>query len=304
MSGILDGRIAIVTGAGRGLGRAYAKALAEHGAGVIVNDLGADVAGHGRDASVAEQVADEIRAAGGRAVADHGDVTDAAACERMVQRAVQELGGLDAVINNAGIIVTKPFAESTLADFRRHWDVHVGGHFNLIKAAWPVLQAQQRGRVVLTESAAGLWGLRGQAAYGSAKGAIHGLMRTLAIEGADHGILVNSIAPGGFTRMLEQAVDDSSTLAQMQQLMPAELVAQAVVWLASDACTQSGQVISAWSGRVARVVIGGGPGLIDRKLTAQRIIEEAATVTAPPIEIHEPADGLDEVQHWIALTMS
>ncbi|HWD05839.1 MAG TPA: SDR family NAD(P)-dependent oxidoreductase [Kribbella sp.] len=292
------GRVAVVTGAGRGLGRAYARLLAQRGAKVVVNDLGAAAAGGGTDTSVAEDVAAEIRNAGGDAVADGSDVSDPQAAEGIVQRAIDTFGGIDIVVNNAGILTNQRFEDATWEDFERFFRVHLGGHVNVTKAAWPHMKTQRRGRVVCTESGAGLYGLIGQATYSAAKGAVHGLMRTLALEGRDHGILVNAVAPGGFSRMHEAAIDDPQMLERTRRAMPAELVAPAVVWLASDEFTGSGQVYSAWAGRVARIGIGTGPGFVDRALTPE-IIAEHVAVLGDLGDFYEPVDSLDEVSAWL-----
>jgi len=293
----LHDKVAVITGAGRGLGRAYALAFAERGARVVVNDLGSDVEGSGSSAAVAEEVVDLIRSQGGDAVADCHDVASADGGVALVRRALDAYGRLDIVVNNAGICRDKPFAESTLEDFALNWRIHVGGHVNVTGAAWPVMQKQHHGRVIMTASGAGLFGLRGQAAYSCAKGAIHGLMRTLAIEGAEHGILVNSICPGGFSRMHEAAFPDPDVREMMRNAMPPELVAPAVVWLASDECRITGQELSVWSGRVSRVVVGTGRGLYDRQLSAEKIAEHWDDVSSVA-DLYEPLDGIDDVVHW------
>jgi NAD(P)-dependent dehydrogenase (short-subunit alcohol dehydrogenase family) len=157
--------------------------------------------------------------------------------------------------------------------------------------------SQRYGRIVTTGSGAGLFGLRNQSAYAAAKGAIHGLTRTLAIEGADHGILVNCICPGAYSRMHEAAFSDPATLAAMREAMPAELVAPAVVWLASDECQANGQELSVWSGRAARVVVGTGRGLCDRALSPEMIRERWNRIESND-GLYEARDGIDDVMHW------
>lgn len=294
----LSNRVAIVTGAGRGLGRAYAEALTERGARVVVNDLGTDGEGSGSDPAIAQSVVDEIISKGGKAVADNSDITDTAMSRAIVERAIETFGDIDIVINNAGICGNQAFTDTSLADFERYWRIHVAGSINLIQAAWPHLVSKNYGRVVLTESGAGLYGLRGQSAYSAAKGAVHGLMRTLAIEGRDHGILVNAVSPGGFSRMHEAAIDDPDMLDWTRRSMPPELVAPALVWLASDACRVSGEVYSVWSGRMARVGIGTGAGLYDRSLTPEAIRDHYSEV-ADTIPLYEAADSLDEIAAWL-----
>jgi len=197
------GRVAIVTGAGGGLGRLHALALAQRGAKVLVNDLGGAVDGSGGSVSAAQAVVDEIRAAGGEALANGASVTDFAAVEAMVQQAVDAWGRVDILVNNAGILRDKSFAKMDMADFRLVVEVHLMGAANCCKAVWPHMVAQQYGRIVMTTSSTGLYGNFGQSNYGAAKLAQVGLMQTLAIEGAKNNIRVNALAPTAATRMTE-----------------------------------------------------------------------------------------------------
>jgi NAD(P)-dependent dehydrogenase (short-subunit alcohol dehydrogenase family) len=294
----LKDRVAVVTGAGRGLGKAYVELLAERGAQVVVNDLGTDPSGAGNDSSVAKEVVEQIIAAGGQAISDGNDVSTPAGGQAIVDRAVREFGGVDILVNNAGICGNQPFLNATLEDFEHYWRIHLGGHVNLCKAVWPLMIAQNRGRIIMTESGAGLYGLAGQATYAAAKGAVHGLMRTLALEGAEHGILVNSVAPGGFTRLQEAAVDDPDMLSMLKESLAPELVAPAIVWLASDECRANGQVISAWNGRVVRTVIGAGTGLRNLSLTPDTVLAGYESVTSTD-SLYEPRDALDDVATWL-----
>ena len=204
------GRVAIVTGAGGGLGRQHALALARRGARVVVNDLGPG----------ARQVAEEIRAAGGEALASEASVTDFAAVEAMVRQAIEAWGRVDILVNNAGILRDKTFAKMDLADFRLVLDVHLMGAVHGCKAVWETMRAQRYGRIVMTTSSSGLYGNFGQSNYGAAKMALVGLMQTLALEGEKYGIRVNCLAPTAATRMTEG-------------LMPPEVLAQ----LAPEAVT-------------------------------------------------------------------
>ena len=221
----LTGRVAIVTGAGGGLGKQHALLLASRGARVLVNDLGGDVHGEGGSVSAAQQVVDEIRAAGGEAMANGASVTDFAAVEQMVQQAMDAWGRVDILVNNAGILRDKSFAKMSLDDFRLVMDVHVMGAVHCTKAVWPIMQAQQYGRIVMTTSSSGLYGNFGQANYGAAKMALAGLMQTLSIEGEKYGIRVNCLAPTAATRMTEglmpQAVLDA---LEPRAVTPAMLV--------------------------------------------------------------------------------
>ena len=219
------GRVAIVSGAGGGLGKQHALALAARGAKVVVNDLGGDVHGVGGSVSAAQAVVDEIRAAGGEAIANGASVTDFEAVKNMVLQAMDTWGRVDILVNNAGILRDKSFAKMELADFKLVMDVHVMGAVHCTKAVWPIMQAQQYGRIVMTTSSSGLYGNFGQANYGAAKMALAGLMQTLSIEGEKYGIRVNCLAPTAATRMTEglmpQAVLDA---LQPQAVTPAMLV--------------------------------------------------------------------------------
>ena len=219
------GRVAIVTGAGGGLGRQHALALAARGAKVLVNDLGGAVDGSGGSVSAAQGVVNEIMAAGGVARANGASVTDFAAVQAMVQQALDAWGRVDILVNNAGILRDKSFAKMEMDDFRRVVDVHLMGAAHCCKAVWPHMQAQHYGRILMTTSSTGLYGNFGQANYGAAKLAQVGMMQTLAIEGAKYGIHVNALAPTAATRMTE-ALFPQEVLAALQpeSVVPAMLV--------------------------------------------------------------------------------
>ena len=195
-----DGRVAVVTGAGRGIGRAHALLLADRGASVVVNDLGGSMDGVGEDPGPAAAVAAEIVAAGGAAIADSSDVATTAGSQALVEAAVERFGRVDIVVNNAGIIRWAGFPEADLDNLERHLAVHVAGSFNTTRAAWPHMVEQGYGRVVMTTSA-GLFGLPDNLSYATAKGAVIGLTRSLTTAGAAHGIKINLIAPAAMTRM-------------------------------------------------------------------------------------------------------
>ena len=224
------GRVAIVTGAGGGLGRLHALALAQRGAKVLVNDLGGAVDGRGRSVGAAQAVADEIRAAGGEALASSASVTDFVAVQAMVQQAVDAWGRVDILVNNAGILRDKSFAKMEMDDFRLVMEVHLMGAVHCCKAVWPLMQAQQYGRIVMTTSSTGLYGNFGQSNYGAAKLAQVGLMQTLAIEGAKHGIRVNALAPTAATRMTEGLMP-----AEVLEMLQPEAVVPAMLVLAAEA---------------------------------------------------------------------
>jgi NAD(P)-dependent dehydrogenase (short-subunit alcohol dehydrogenase family) len=208
MSIRFDGRVAIVTGAGGGLGRLHALALAARGAAVVVNDLGGTLEGNGAAATAANAVAEEIRAAGGKAIANGASVTDPAAVQAMVDAAMREWCRVDILVNNAGILRDKSFSKMELADFRLVLDVHLMGAVHCTKAVWDVMRAQNYGRIVMTTSSTGLFGNFGQANYGAAKMALVGLMQTLSIEGAKNNIRVNCLAPTAATRMTENLMPE------------------------------------------------------------------------------------------------
>ncbi|MBS0509202.1 MAG: SDR family NAD(P)-dependent oxidoreductase [Proteobacteria bacterium] len=219
------GRVAIVTGAGGGLGRQHALALAARGAKVLVNDLGGAVDGSGGGVGAAQAVVDEIRAAGGQALASGASVTDFAAVQAMVRQAQDAWGRVDILVNNAGILRDKSFAKMDMADFALVVQVHLMGAAHCCKAVWPLMQAQNYGRIVMTTSSTGLYGNFGQANYGAAKLAQVGLMQTLAIEGAKHGIHVNALAPTAATRMTEGLLPPEVLAAlKPEAVVPAMLV--------------------------------------------------------------------------------
>jgi len=253
-----DGRVAIVTGAGRGIGRAHALLLAERGASVVVNDLGGSMQGDGTDPGPASSVAAEIVASGGAAVADGNDVATAAGAQAVVDGAVERFGRVDILINNAGIIRWAGFPEADADNLAAHLAVHVGGSFNTTRAAWPHMVGQGYGRVVMTTST-GLFGLPQNLSYATAKAAVIGLTRSLTTAGAAHGIKVNLIAPAAATRMAGQAADDEDPGASP---MSPDLVAPMVAFLAHEACSVSGEIYAAGAGRFARIFIASTRGYV------------------------------------------
>jgi NAD(P)-dependent dehydrogenase (short-subunit alcohol dehydrogenase family) len=275
----LEGKVAVVTGAGHGLGRAYVELLAERGARVVVNDLGTDVSGFGKDSTVAEHVADLIRSRGGDAIANDSDVSTPAGGSDLIATTIALFGRVDLLVNNAGICGSHLFEDATLDDFDQYWRVHLGGPVNTVKAAWPHMVAQHYGKIVLTTSVSGLFGLRGQATYAAAKCAVVGLMRILAIEGAEHGILVNTISPVAYTRM-HLAAGSRTPEADGKAAMPVEAVAPAIVWLASDRCSETNSIYNVTAGAIQRIAIVMGPGFYDPHLSPESIAENYAKVEA------------------------
>ncbi len=254
MSIDFKGRVAIVTGAGGGLGRQHALALAARGARVVVNDLGGAGDGSGASTSAAASVVQVIVQAGGEAIANGASVTDFDAVQAMVAQAMDAWGRVDVLVNNAGILRDKSFAKMELADFRLVLDVHLMGAVHCTKAVWPIMMAQKYGRIVMTTSSTGLYGNFGQANYGAAKMALVGLMQTLAIEGAKHDIRVNCLAPTAATRMtqdlLPQAVLDAF---KAEAVVPAMLVLAA-----QDAPTRTILCAGAGSFEAAHVTLTAG----------------------------------------------
>jgi len=222
--------LALVTGAGRGIGRGHALEFARHGARVVVNDLGGTRDGSGEGHSMADQVVEEIKAAGGRAVANYGSVSDESAASQMVTTAVDEFGSIDICINNAGILRDKSFKNMTDEMWDIVIDVHLRGTYLVAKAAWDQMVAQGAGgRIINTSSTSGLIGNFGQTNYGAAKAGIAGFTRVLALEGVKYGITVNTLAPAAWSRMTEDIMQESTA----DRFAP-EKVAPPVVWLCTD----------------------------------------------------------------------
>ena len=250
-----DGRVAIVTGAARGIGRAHARLLADRGCRLVVNDLGGSVGGAGSDSEPASAVVREIAESGGTAIADTNDVASAAGVQALVDAAIETFGRIDIVVNNAGIVRWAGFPEADNENLARHLAVHVGGSFNTARAAWPHMVERGYGRVVMTTST-GMFGLPNNISYAAAKAGAIGLTRSLATAGAAHGIKVNAIAPGALTRMA--GVTDADDSAQMSP----DLVAPMVAFLAHEACPVSGEIYAAGFGRFARIFIASTPGYV------------------------------------------
>ena len=256
-----DGQVAVITGAGRGLGRAHALLLASRGARVVVNDLGGSVTGDGADADAATAVADEITALGGEAVADTHSVTSAVGGQAIVDAALRAWGRVDIVINNAGIVSDAPFGDMTADRLEPLLDVHLKGAFYVTRPAWKLMRENGYGRILNTCSAAGILGNENMSNYGSAKTGLIGMTRVLAAEGAAHNIKVNAVAPIALTRMLTHSIDsagiqdDASAKAVLEDLMntylkkldPA-LVAPVVAFLTHRDCPVSGEIYTVGAG--------------------------------------------------------
>jgi NAD(P)-dependent dehydrogenase (short-subunit alcohol dehydrogenase family) len=243
-----DNRVAIVTGAGAGLGREHAKLLASRGAKVVVNDPGGSVDGRGSEHSVADKVVDEIKAAGGEAVANYDSVAEEASAANIVKTAMDTWGRLDILVANAGILRDKAFVNMPMEDFEFVLKVHLMGTVYTTKAAWPIFRDQKYGRIVVTTSGSGTVGNFGQSNYGAAKMALNGFINCLRFEGAKYNILLNAISPSAKTRMTENLIQPA-----MAQYMRPELVSPAVAYLCSEECKASGYIIAATAGTFARV---------------------------------------------------
>jgi NAD(P)-dependent dehydrogenase (short-subunit alcohol dehydrogenase family) len=269
------GRVAVVTGAGRGIGRAHALLLASRGARVVVNDLGGSMAGVGADVGVASRVADEIVGAGGAAIADTNDVSTPEGGRSIIDAAVEQFGRLDILVNNAGIIRWAGLPDADEENLAGHLAVHVMGSFNTARAAWSHMVDQGYGRIVMTTSS-GLFGLPNNLAYATAKGGVIGLTRSLSVAGAAHGIRANCIAPAAFTRMAGQpaAETDSTGGGAGSTQMSPDLVSPMVAFLAHEDCPVSGEIYAAGFGRFARIFIASTEGYVSESL--EPTIEDVA----------------------------
>jgi NAD(P)-dependent dehydrogenase (short-subunit alcohol dehydrogenase family) len=305
-----DGQVAVITGAGGGLGKEYALLLASRGARVVVNDIGGSVTGDGSDSSAAEAVAKEIRALGGEAIADGHSVTSPQGAADIIGAAAESWGRVDIVINNAGIVRDAPFEDMTIDQFDLLLDVHLRGSFNVTKPAWTVMKRQGYGRIVNTTSAAGILGSERMSNYGSAKTGLIGFTRVLSIEGAAHNIRVNAVAPIAYTRMLEhsiatalppgdadsQAVLDDLVSQHLKKLDPA-LVASVACFLAHRDCPVTGEIYTVGAGQVSRFFVGRTKGFFRPELSIEDVrdhleeIRDEAGYTVP----NGPADEMAEL---------
>jgi NAD(P)-dependent dehydrogenase (short-subunit alcohol dehydrogenase family) len=260
-----DGRVAVVTGAGGGLGRAYALLLASRGAKVVVNDLGTSRTGEGADIGMAERVVEEIRAEGGEAVANGDTVATASGGKAIVETALRSFGKIDILIHNATINRRGAFRDLSFEDFSDVIDVHLHGAFHLAKAAFPLMCDAGYGRIILVSSIAGLYGERNVAAYCTGKGAVIGLANALALEGLEHGVTANCIVPAAQTRLAEGR--DTSEFPPWGP----ELVAPAVAWLAHESCKASGQLFVSLAGRMAHAYVAETKGVYQPDWTIEDV---------------------------------
>ena len=293
-----DDRVAVITGAGRGLGRAYALLLASLGAKVVVNDTGATMRGDGVDTGPADEVVKEIMAAGGEAVACTESVATADGGAAVVRTALDHYGRIDALVHNAGTHRPAPLADMTDEDFEAVLGVHLRGAFHVVRPAFRRMRAAGYGRIVLTSSIGGLYGNEGVANYGVAKAGMIGLSNVVALEGAAAGVRCNIIVPAAVTRMAE-GIDTSA-----YPPMTPEQVAPAVAWLAHEACSISGEMLVSIAGRVARAFIAETPGVYQPTWTPAQIgdrIGEIRDTSAPWILPVVPSAHVDHIVNSFAM---
>lgn len=293
------GQVAVVTGAGRGLGRLYALDLARRGAAVVVNDIGGTMHGAGRDTTVADAVVEEIRTVGGQATASYDSVDTPDGGRAVIDRAMDEYGRLDVVVSNAGIFTSVPFHQLDAEGWRRMLRVHLDGGFYLSQPAYRVMMKQNYGRFVFISSSAGNFGQPMEAHYAAAKTGLIGLSNVIAIEGAAYGIVSNTVLPTGFSRMVTETVGDEKFLAEsgfLRAIRP-ELVVPLVTFLASSACSSTHHNYSACAGRYARVFTGLGYGWLadaDGDPTAEDIEDHLEQVSSTD-DFIVPDSIVDEV---------
>ncbi|MEP3333335.1 SDR family NAD(P)-dependent oxidoreductase [Sedimentitalea sp.] len=289
-----DDRVAIVTGAGVGLGRSHALGLAARGAKVVVNDLGAATDGSGTSSNAALSVVEEIKAAGGQAMAHGADVSDPEGVDDMVKQAMATWGRIDIVVNNAGILRDKTFGKLSLDDFRKVVDVHLMGSATVSHACWPIMREQGYGRIVLTSSGSGLYGNFGQSNYGAAKAAMMGLMNVLHIEGARDNIRVNVLAPTAATRMTEALIP-----ADALALMAPETITPGLLYLVSEDAP-SRVMLGAGAGSFAQTRVYETQGItLTGEITPEDVAERFADVTDPEGQ-EELANAFEQTKKYVA----
>jgi NAD(P)-dependent dehydrogenase (short-subunit alcohol dehydrogenase family) len=274
-----EGKVAIVTGSGGGLGFEHARLLASRGASVVVNDLGGSVSGSGADGGAAKRAASEITSAGRRAVADSHSVSTPEGAAAVVQTALDSFGRVDILVNNAGILRDKSLTKLTPEDFDAVLAVHLRGSFLMTKAALEPMRAQGYGRIVNTSSPAGLYGNFGQTNYSSAKMGLIGLTRTTALEGARFGIQANAISPAAFTRMTESLISELPGGNGAEALSPAK-VSPLVAWLCHEGCQLTGEVFGVGGGLVTRIFVAETPGIFEAVPTIESIAARMEEIRA------------------------
>lgn len=302
MTGLrFDGRVAAVTGAGRGIGRAYALLLAQLGARVVVNDLGGSTLGQGQDAGPADEVVRQIQAAGGTAAANYGDVSTVEGGQSVIDTAVAEFGRIDIMVNNAGNMVWGSLPDATAQTIEAHWAVHVRGSFNTLHAAWPHFLEQNYGRAVLTTSA-GMFGLPDNLGYAIAKASMIGMAKSLTVSRRKANININCIAPNAVTRLGARTPAEQAAQEAMAPAMDPALVAPMVAYLAHESCAVSGEAYVAGAGRFARLFVGVTPGYLHPGLAGVTVDDVAANWAAINDEAgyYVPATLMDWAGHYLA----
>jgi NAD(P)-dependent dehydrogenase (short-subunit alcohol dehydrogenase family) len=293
-----DDRVAVITGAGRGLGRSYAELLASRGARVVVNDLGGSLKGEGVDAGPAQEVVDAIKAAGGEAVACTESVATAEGGKAIIQAALDQYGRIDILIHNAGNVRYGSLKKISYEDFNAVLDVHLKGAFHVVRPAFPIMCKAGYGRIVLTSSIGGLYGNHRVVNYGMSKAGMIGLNNVAALEGAAEGVKCNIIVPGAVTRMAE-----GLDISQYPPMQP-ELVAPAVGWLAHESCSITGEMIIAMAGRIARAFIGETPGVYHPSWTIEEVGQaiDAIRDTGEPVIFPVVPDAhVDHIRYSFAM---
>ena len=289
-----DGRVVIITGAGGGLGRAHALELAHRGAHVLVNDLGGALDGSGSSKSAADTVVDEITAAGGIAVANHESVATPDGGQAIVQAALDAFGRVDVLVNNAGILRDKAFHKMDHTMIDPVIDVHLKGALYVSQPALRLMREQGYGRIINTSSASGLFGNFGQANYGAAKAGLAGLTRVLSIEGANHGIKVNAIAPIASTRMTQDLLGDLAAKVSPESVSPL------VAYLAHEDCSVNGHIYSVAGGRIARIFVAETHGVVLSENTAEAVRDNLSLIDELDAERHHHPSSLDDETMIIA----
>jgi len=286
-----DNRVAVITGAGRGLGRSYALLLASRGAKIIVNDSGASLKGEGADAGPAEEVAQEIRAAGGQATACTESVATPQGGKAIIQAALDHYGRIDILIHNAGTVRRGSLLEMTYEDFEQVLDVHLRGAFHVVRPAFPYMSKAGYGRVVLTSSDVGLYGNHNVSNYAASKAGMIGLSNVVALEGAAVGVKSNCIAPAAVTRMAE-GLDTSA-----YPPMPPDLAAPAVAWLSHESCSITGEVLLSVAGRVARAFVVETPGVCRTAWTIEQVGRDIDAIRSASSHVHFPVVPSGHIDH-------
>jgi NAD(P)-dependent dehydrogenase (short-subunit alcohol dehydrogenase family) len=289
-----DQRVAVITGAGRGLGRAYALLLASKGAAVVVNDTGVSLNGDGVDVTPAQEVVREIEAAGGQAIASTDSVATPEGGQAIINAAINRYGRIDILIHNAGIVRRGSLKEITYEDFETVLDVHLRGAFHVVRPAFPLMCKAGYGRIVLTSSINGLYGNRNVVNYSVAKAGIIALSNVTALEGAEEGVKCNVILPGAVTRMAEGL--DTSAYPPMDP----ELVAPVVGWLSHESCSITGEMLISMAGRAARAYVAESPGVYLPAWTIEAVAEQLDAIrsTADPVVFPVvPAGHIEHIRY-------